>query len=69
MTSKKRSCTICPEEIEQAPRARARKPEEVWENVVPKAEAPHHRVKTVWEPEEVKAGDQAKASAGVSAKD
>jgi hypothetical protein len=30
--------------------------------------APHHRIKTVWEPEEVKAGDQAKALAGVRAK-
>ena len=38
------------------------------ENAVLKAEAPHHRVKTVWEPEEARAGDQAKAPAGVSAR-
>ena len=54
--------------MEPAPRARARKRDEAGENRVLKAQAPYHRVKTVWDPEEVKAGDQAKAPAGVRAK-
>jgi len=37
-------------------------------NAVLKAEALHHRIKTVWEPAGVKAGDQAKVPAGVRAK-
>ncbi len=55
--------------MEQAPRARARKRDEAGEKAVLKTETPNHRIKTVWEPEEVKAGDQAKAPAGVRAKD
>ena len=54
--------------MEQAPRARARKRDEAGENAILKAEAPHPRIKTVWEPAGVKAGDQVKAAAGVRAK-
>ena len=46
----------------------ARKRDEAGENAVPKAKAPNHRIKTVWEPAGVKAGDQAEAPAGVRAK-
>ena len=54
--------------MEQAPRARARKRGEAGENAVLKVKAPHHRIKTVWEPAGVKGGDQVKAPAGVGAK-
>jgi len=38
------------------------------ESAALKAEARHHRIKTVWEPVEAKTGDLAKAPAGVRAK-
>jgi hypothetical protein len=54
--------------MEQAPRARVRKRDEAGENAILKSEAQHPRVKTVWEPTGVKAGDQAEAAAGGRAK-
>ena len=36
--------------------------------MVLKTELPHHRIKVVWEPAGVKAGDQAKVPAGVRVK-
>jgi hypothetical protein len=50
--------------MEQAPRARVPKPDEAAVNVGRKG----HRVKTVWEPAGVKAGDPAKVAAGVRVK-
>ena len=49
--------------MEQAPRARARKPDEAGENAARKVEPPHHRVKVVGDPARVKAGVRAKAEA------
>ncbi len=53
--------------MELAPRARARKQDATWENAVLKTEILHRKDKAVWEPEGVKAVDQAKAPAGVRA--
>jgi hypothetical protein len=53
--------------MEQVPRAKVPRREEAAGNVVLKAEAPHRRIRAVWEPAEVKAGDQAVAPAGVRA--
>jgi len=54
--------------MQQAPRARARKPDEAGENAARKVEPPHHRVKVVGDPARAKAVDQARAPAGVRAK-
>ena len=54
--------------MEQAPRARAREPDAAWENAVQKTGTLYHEDKAVEAPARVKAGDQARAQAGVKAK-
>lgn len=54
--------------MEQAPGVRAPRADEAAVNADRNPERPCHRVKTVWEPAEVKAGDQVKLAAGVRVK-